>query len=96
MLGPTAVAAGCIRCRLYQDASNENAFEWVEEWNTRENLDRHIRSDDYRRILEALELADQPPLVRFDTISGSEGMELIAEVRTRRIEGQSEESKNVD
>ncbi len=96
MLGPTAVSAGCLGCRLYQDHDDINPFEWVEEWDTREDLDRHIRSDRYQRILEVLELADQPPLVRFDTISGSEGMELITEIRMRRIEGQSEESKNVD
>jgi len=53
----------------------------VERWETEATLEAHIRSEAYRRILEAVELSDASPEVCFDFVSASEGMELIERSR---------------
>ncbi|MCP4397904.1 MAG: antibiotic biosynthesis monooxygenase [bacterium] len=82
VLGPTQVQPGCISCRVYdKDVEDEDALILLEEWKTQEDLDRHLRSDDYRRILAAMELASQAPEITFNTVSQTQGMEVIHAVR---------------
>ena len=81
LIGPTRVETGCISCRLYQEVNDPNSLTWVEEWNTREELSSHLRSSQYRKILAALDMSDAQPEVRFDTVTETKGMHLIAEAR---------------
>jgi hypothetical protein len=41
----------------------------------------HLRSDEYRNLLLILEMALEQPEIRFDTISGSTGIETIEKAR---------------
>ena len=79
--GPTAVQPGCISCRFYQDLDDPDAVLLVEEWESQEWLDRHIRSDEYRIILSFMELSTKAPEIKFNTISKTDGMEVIEAVR---------------
>lgn len=82
VLGPTQVQPGCISCRVYaHDVENENALILLEEWKTQEDLERHLGSDDYRRILAAMDLASTAPEITFNTVSHTQGMEVIHAVR---------------
>ena len=80
--GPSRDRPGCVDCRILRDTQDENVLFYVEEWGSREQLERHIRTDHYRRLLEVAELSKEPPEIRFDTVSRREGIELIAAVRT--------------
>ena len=82
LIGPTRVETGCISCRLYGEAECPNTVTWVEEWCTENDLKRHLRSPQYRKILIALDMADAEPEVRFDTVVETVGMQLIAEARS--------------
>jgi quinol monooxygenase YgiN len=81
LIEPTRVETGCISCRLYGEVDNPNAVTWVEEWRAEEDLERHLRSPQYRKILMALDMADAEPEVRFDTVVETTGMQLIARAR---------------
>ena len=52
-----------------------------ERWETREDLDHHVRSDGFRTILSLLEDSGEKPVVEFHQVSGTEGMEKIGEIR---------------
>jgi len=78
---PTLVQPGCFDCRLYQDVNDEKTLTYEEIWQNQEMLDRHIRSESYENILAAIDLASQPPEIRFDTISHSDGVEVIYAAR---------------
>lgn len=80
-LGPTRVQPGCISCRFYQDTEELNVLTLVEEWESQEDLDRHIRSDEYRKILAVMDLADEPPQIRFHTVSDTGGIGVIKAAR---------------
>jgi quinol monooxygenase YgiN len=51
------------------------------EWESQEALEQHIQSDEFRKILEVMELAGRTPEIRFCTISDSAGFELVEALR---------------
>lgn len=71
----------CEACKLYEAYGEEDFILYVENWLTRQSLYRHIQSDLYRRVLTAMELADEPPQVSFQESELIQGMELIATLR---------------
>ena len=80
--GPVRSEPGCAAFHIYEEQGPEPAVVLVEQWESEAALEKHIRSDTYRAILGAVELSGSPPEVRFDRVSGSEGMELIRRART--------------
>ncbi len=72
---------GCISCHIYEDLQEKNVFMLKEVWRSEEDLERHLRSDEYRNLLLIMELAHERPDIRFDTISGSTGIETIEKAR---------------
>jgi quinol monooxygenase YgiN len=79
--GPVLFLPGCREYHIYQEQGEDPAVVLVERWTSRAALETHIRSDSYRRILCAIELAGGPPEVSFDVVSATEGMELIERLR---------------
>ncbi len=80
-LGPTRVQPGCLRCDLYRDIEDQGAITLVEEWESQTDLDLRLRSEDYRSVLAAIEMAQEPPLIHFDTVTRRAGLEIIASAR---------------
>lgn len=78
---------GCLGFHLYEDLQEKNVIMLEEVWRTQEDLDLHLRSDEYRNLLMVLEMALKQPEIRFDTISSSTGIETIEKARSnaRRI-----------
>jgi quinol monooxygenase YgiN len=73
---------GCISCRLYQDVQEECGLMFEEIWTNERDLQQHLRSDKYRRVLLVIEMAAEPPEIRFDLIAHSTGVETIEQART--------------
>jgi len=72
---------GCISCRVYRDVEDKRAIMLEELWDSDEDVQRHLRSDKYRNILLVIEMAEEPPDIRFDTIAQSSGMERVEQAR---------------
>ena len=80
MLEPARVERGCLSYCLYEDVENRNAFILLEEWATQEDVERHIRTDNQRRLLSLMDLLSEQPELRFNTVSHSVGMDFIENV----------------
>ena len=80
-LEPTLIQSGCFSCRMYQDISDENILTYEEIWQSQEMLERHLRSESYENILAAIDLAKEPPEIRFNNVSHSSGIEVIGIAR---------------
>ena len=80
-LGPMRVQPGCLRCDLYQDLENTEAITLVEEWDSQANLDLRLRSEEYRAVLGAIELAQEQPVLHFDTVLRRAGLEIVVSAR---------------
>lgn len=51
----------------------------VEEWSSREEYEHHIKSDTFRIILSLIDLSAEAQLIKLNTISKTEGLEVIKE-----------------
>ncbi len=76
--------SGCISCSVYHDTENENLVVFEEKWRSDGDLQSHLRSECYRRVLLVMEMAERPPDIRFDTITDSSGVEIIEKARTKK------------
>ena len=74
---------GCINCRIYRGVEDVRAIMIEELWMNDEDMKHHLRSDEYRKILLVVEMAAEPPEVRFDVIAHSSGVETIEQARTQ-------------
>ena len=73
---------GCLSCRLYRGVEDTLAIMLEELWLSEEDVQRHLRSDKYYKVLLVVEMATEPPEIRFDTIALSMGVERIEQART--------------
>ena len=73
---------GCISSRLYRGVEDARAILLEELWLTDEDVQHHLRSDKYHKILLVIEMAAEPPEIRFDIIAHSSGVETLEKART--------------
>ena len=81
LIEPTRVAPGCTACRLLTDCDNANAFTLIEEWVSQSELDRHLASDACKTLISVIEMSSEPPMIRFDSVVQSAGLEVIESAR---------------
>lgn len=81
VIGLTRVKSGCIDCAVYTNRGEGQAILYLEQWQSREPLDRHIRSELYFRVLSAMELAGEPPEIYFHEVSDTKGLEYVEALR---------------
>lgn len=87
--GPTAIKPGCRCCRIYEEDGHDEAVLYMECWNSAQEFERHIRSDMYRRVLEAMELSRMPPELQYHHVTETQGIELVAALRGGVVPGGS-------
>jgi len=75
--GSVRTEPGCAAFDIYAEEGPESAVLLVERWETDVALDAHLRSENYRSILCAIELSGERPDIRFEHVSASQGIELI-------------------
>ncbi|MCK5137452.1 MAG: antibiotic biosynthesis monooxygenase [Bacteroidales bacterium] len=81
VIGPTRLRSGCMDCSVYTDQGEGQTILYFEQWQSREFLDRHIRSELYFRVLSAMELAREPPEMYFHEVSETRGLEYVEALR---------------
>lgn len=80
LVGPVRAQPGCVQTQLMSDVQNDHVVTWVSRWRTRSDLERHLRSTHFRRILAVMELAAEIPYVEFEAGGELRGLDLIHEV----------------
>ncbi|MBA4374283.1 MAG: antibiotic biosynthesis monooxygenase [Thermodesulfovibrio sp.] len=83
MLEPVRVERGCLSYHLYEDVEDKNTFILLEEWETQQDLESHLRTDHQRLLLTLMDLLSEKYELRFNTVSHTAGMELIENVLGR-------------
>jgi quinol monooxygenase YgiN len=73
--------SGCLDCRLYADVADPNALTLVEEWTTRNDMERRMRSNSFGQLLQLMEASSEPPESVFHTITETSGLEAIRKAR---------------
>jgi quinol monooxygenase YgiN len=81
ILGPVRAQPGCRCCGLYQEVGEGDQLLYMEAWETQEQLERHMRSARYERLLAVMDASVQQPVLRYQTISAVKGLEYLEAVR---------------
>ncbi len=84
MATETGIQAGCLSSRLYHDENEEAVFMFEQVWRNQDYLDLYLRSEHYRRMLLVMEMAGEPPEIKFHTISEPAGLEVVEKARGRK------------
>jgi quinol monooxygenase YgiN len=92
--GPVLAERGCLACGIYEEHDEEQSLLYVELWRSLEELERHIRSSNYARILEAMELSALLPEISFFESKETDGLALIEKIRSSDRSGLSPLSLN--
>lgn len=87
VLGPTRVTPGCLDARLYAELDDGKGMVLVEEWETREQFDEQLDDEKLKRLVAAIELSSEAPVVRIDTVRREEGVETLIHVPSTRLGG---------
>jgi quinol monooxygenase YgiN len=83
MIEPTEKERGCLSYAVFCDIEDENRFSLLEEWETREYLDDHIKSDRFSVLFGTKSLLCEPLKIQIFTVSDSEGIETVNSVRKK-------------
>ncbi len=81
MARETRIQPGCLSSQLYHDENEEAVLVCEQLWKNQDDLNLYLRSEDYRRMLVVMELAGEPPEIKFQTISETAGIEVIEKAR---------------
>jgi len=82
MIEPAGKENGCLSYDVFCDIEGKTVFNLIEEWETREDLDHHIRSEKIQCFARDKESFLAKPLeMKTHTVSHSEGVEVINALR---------------
>jgi quinol monooxygenase YgiN len=84
MVEPIRAQSGCQRCGIYQDIKNGSII-FGQIWKDRATLYRHLRSELYRNVLEIVEMSDSAPVIKYFTITITEGIEIVESARGESV-----------
>jgi quinol monooxygenase YgiN len=83
MIEPAAKEKGCLSYDVFCDLEGNHVFNLIEEWETREDLDHHIRSERFSVLLGTKSLLAKPLEMNIHTVSHSEGVEVVNTLRDK-------------
>lgn len=69
---------GCVSSRILFDSADPGVVLLLEEWQTPERLEAHLRSRAFHRVLSVLELSQTPPDVVYVVRGEVRGIEWLS------------------
>jgi len=83
MIESTGKERGCLSHHVLWNIEDKNGFSLIDEWETREDLDQHIRSAKFGVLLGTKSLLCEPLKIQIFTVSDSERIEAVNPVRKK-------------
>lgn len=83
IIGPTESEQGCLSYAIFCDIKDKNAFNLQEEWQTREDFNRHIQSHRFSVLLGSKSLLSKPFIIKIHTVAETEGIETVNFIRKK-------------
>jgi quinol monooxygenase YgiN len=88
---PARLERGCTRAQILRDVDAAESIDYLEEWQSPEEIQERIRSGPFSHLLALMEAAPSPPSIEFRDVSGIHGLDYVAAVRSPSLtpaEGQ--------
>ncbi len=80
VVGPTLANSSCKECSVVADVIEVRYVVFRERWTSFQAFERHARSKLYQRVLVALDMASEPPEVRFECMGRTWGLDLLKDL----------------
>lgn len=80
---PPGKENGYLSYGIFCDIEDKNIFNLISEWETRQHLDHHMRSDRFSVLLGTKSLLRDPLKIQIFTVSDFEGIEAVKSVRKK-------------
>src|SRR5262245_45390990 len=77
----TCALPGCLGGGVFQEAGGHEAALYVEMWQDTMQLEAHVRSGEYRRLLAIMETAPERPGLRFNFVRETRGLDWVEQLR---------------
>ncbi|TWU66033.1 MULTISPECIES: putative quinol monooxygenase [Crateriforma] len=85
LTGPTACVRGCRGCRVFREVEDGDAITYWMQWDSRDALDEHFRSERFRRLLPYIEMSTEPPEVEVTRVERLGGIEMVLTAINSRL-----------
>lgn len=82
-IGSPGKEEGCISYCIFNEIHDKNVFSLISEWDTRRNVNLHIRSERFRILLGTKSLLCEPLKIQILTVLDSERIEAVNSVRKK-------------
>lgn len=83
---PTQCGIGCQSCRIYRELGNDETVIIIQEWDTKNHWDEHLRSDEFAVIIGAMSVLQKPDTVEFQVLDQLEGSRSMEAIRARNLQ----------
>ena len=74
---------GCLSYGIFCDIEDNNVFNLIPEWETRQYLEHHMKSDRFRMLLGTKSLLSNPLKIKIFTVRDFEYIEAIYSIRKK-------------
>jgi hypothetical protein len=86
LMATTRLEPGCLDCLVW--AERDHTVHYAESWAEEPDARRRVTSAAFTSLLGVLECAAAPPLVQFDFVAQTRGLDYVEEVRRASGEWQ--------
>jgi quinol monooxygenase YgiN len=89
----TCARPGCVGGGVFQEAGGPETALYIEMWQEAAELEAHVRSRGYHRLLAIMETAAERPALRFNFVSETRGLAWVEHLRlgSAGVTGEGEE-----
>lgn len=81
---------GCLDSMVARDSNEENCVRYTETWELEDAFLRHLRSEELRRVLVAMDMCSEEPAVAIGSFSGHTGLLYLQQLCDRQGAGELE------
>lgn len=94
MIEPIGKETGCLACSFFCDIEDRNCYNLLGEWETREDLNKHIKSSLFGVLLGSKALLCKPMKIHFYTVIVTEGLEAVNSLRNKIEVGNDQDGSS--
>lgn len=74
--GPTRAKRGCLSCCIDRDLE-AGTVRYSEEWDSEDAFQKHLRSEDFRKVLVAMDLCCEEPRISLGETTMTGGVDVL-------------------
>jgi quinol monooxygenase YgiN len=79
--GEILAKRGCCACDVAVEAADPYVVHYREEWESDKTFHEHVRSEEFRRVLIAMDLSCEEPRIVVGNLTGHSGMSYLRNLR---------------